>query len=488
MPPENAKLAKKRNQLIRLASVPNFEPVIKQIRKQQKGTWKVQASTMAKNTHNPIRKIVDGMKLTPNPEKAMIALSIGDPTVFKNLPPAVELEEALIETVKGGHHNGYAPSVGYESSRAAVASALTLPEAPLEAKDVILTSGCSGAIDLCISVLANPGQNLLIPRPGFSLYRTLADSLGIECKYYNLLPEQNWEADLKQMESQIDTETAAIVVNNPSNPCGSLFTKEHIKDICDVAFRHKVPIIADEIYAFQVFEGSVYHSFASQTTEVPILSTGGLAKKFVVPGFRLGWITIHDRNGAFEEEVRPGLISLSQRILGPNTIVQGALEKILTKVPQIYFDKIMAHLQANAEVCYKHLSAVPGLNPIKPSGAMYMMIGIDIEHFPGITDDMAFAEMMVTEQSVFCLPGKCFQYPNYFRVVLSVPEEQMVTACQRIKDFCKDHYKGPSENNSTPVKNSNGDRKINSNNCSNADSGSSILYSIPEHDEIHEEN
>ncbi|XP_023931821.1 tyrosine aminotransferase-like [Lingula anatina] len=118
---------------------------------------------------------------------------------------------------------------------------------------------------------------------------------------------------------------------------------------------------------------------------------------------------------------------------------------------------------------------------------MYMMIGIDIEHFPGITDDMAFAEMMVTEQSVFCLPGKCFQYPNYFRVVLSVPEEQMVTACQRIKDFCRDHYKGPSENNSTAVKNSNGDRNINANNNSNADSSSSILYSIPEHDEIHEE-
>ena len=135
---------------------------------------------------------------------------------------------------------------------------------------MIFASGCSGALDLCISVLANPGQNILIPRPGFSLYKTLAESMSIHVKHYNLLviilthslrlpgkysfchgfqPEKNWEVDTEHLQSLIDEDTAAIVVNNPSNPCGSVYTAQHIRDVLEVAENYKIPIIADEIYA-----------------------------------------------------------------------------------------------------------------------------------------------------------------------------------------------------------------------------------------------
>jgi len=139
----------------------------------------------------------------------------------------------------------------------------------------LLTNGCSQALDLCITVLANPGQNILIPRPGFSIYKTLSGTLGINVKYYDLIvnlfnsfiiyyfllftiyayfqkEDQNWQIDLKKMESLIDSQTVGIIVNNPSNPCGSNYSRQHLCDIIRLAEKHKLTIIADEVYGDMV--------------------------------------------------------------------------------------------------------------------------------------------------------------------------------------------------------------------------------------------
>lgn len=153
---------------------------------------------------------------------------------------------------------------------------------------------------MCISVLAEPGQNILIARPGFSIYRTLASGHGIEIRSYNLIPEKNWEVDLKHMESLIDENTAAMIVTNPSNPCGSVFSREHLQNIVALAEKYFIPIIADEIYEHFVFPGIEHHPISSLSKNVPVLSCGGLTKRFIVPGWRLGWIVIHDRHNLFE--------------------------------------------------------------------------------------------------------------------------------------------------------------------------------------------
>lgn len=409
--------------------------------KSRRQHWEVKPSEMAKNTLNPIRAIVDGMKLTPNPEKKMIALSIGDPTVFGNLPTDEAVLQAMKDAIDSQKFNGYAPSVGYLKSREAVSNFYSCPQAPLEAEDVILTSGCSQAIDLAISVLCNPGDNILVPCPGFSLYKTLAVSMGIEVKLYNLLPEKSWEVDLQHLESLIDERTSCLIVTNPSNPCGSVFTKEHLQKILKVASRYCIPILADEIYSDMVFPGCNSPSMASLSSDVPILACGGLAKRWLVPGWRLGWILIHDRNDIFGTEVRQGLVKLSQRILGACTIVQGALESILNNTPQSFYSSTIGFLKSNSEICFNELSTVPGLTPVMPSGAMYLMVGIDMEHFPDFKNDVDFTERLVTEQSVFCLPASAFEYPNFFRIVVTVPEEQMVEACDRIREFCLTHYR-----------------------------------------------
>lgn len=401
--------------------------------------WNVSSSIYAKDTFNPIRSIVENLHIVPNSEKHMIALSIGDPTVFGNLKPAKEITEALVESIQSFKYNGYAPSTGIVEARAAVAKYCSVPGLELEAKDIVLCSGCSCALDLCITALCSPGQNILVPRPGFPLYRTLAEGLSIKTKHYDLMPEKNWEVNLAMLEDTIDENTAAIVINNPSNPCGSVYSAQHLRAILDVASRNKVPIIADEIYDHFVFEGQEYQSVASLTKDVPVLSCGGLTKRFLVPGWRMGWIAICDRGNVLEKEVRKGLHSLSQRIIGTNTLVQGALPTILSTTPKAFFADTIAHIQANAQLCYAMFKAVPGLHPIMPQGAMYMMVGVDMACFP-CSDDLQFVEQMISEESVFCLPGKCFNYPNYVRVVLTVPEVQLREACARIADFCKRHY------------------------------------------------
>lgn len=347
------------------------------------------------------------------------------------------------QVVDEGNFNGYGPSVGFVEARQAVAE-YSRHQGNVSAKDVILCSGCSCSLDMCIAALAGSGQNILIPKPGFSIYGTLAEGFGIECRSYNLIPEKDWEIDLHHLEMLIDDKTAAIIVTNPSNPCGSVFSKQHILNILNIAERHFVPVIADEIYEHFVFPGNEYHSISSLSKNVPVLSCGGLTKRFLVPGWRMGWIIIHDRHNAFDE-VREGLVSLSSRILGSNSLVQGALPAILKNTPQKFYDELVETLQNHANIAYQMLKEVPGLTPIMPSGAMYMMVGIKTENFPEYPDDLSFVQDLVKEQSVFCLPGKCFNIENYIRLVLTVPREMIVEACNRIEEFCATHFKADIE-------------------------------------------
>ncbi|XP_014212261.1 tyrosine aminotransferase isoform X2 [Copidosoma floridanum] len=402
--------------------------------------WNVQASLIAKNTHNPIRSIVESIVVEPNPEKCVIALSIGDPTTFGNLKPAREVIEAVQESVESQAYNGYAPSAGFQEARLAVAEYYSDQHVQIDPSDVILCSGCSSALDICITALAREGQNILLPRPGFSIYRTLAVGLGISVKSYNLRPELGWEIDLDDLEAQIDEFTAAIVINNPSNPCGSVYSREHLLDVLDIAAKYCVPIIADEIYEYLVFPGRTFYSLASLSTEVPILSCSGLAKRFLVPGWRMGWIVIHDRDNILDKEIRKGLQCLTHRTIGSNTIIQGALPKILKNTPQRFFDNLLQTLYAHAKLTYNYLSQIPGLKPIMPDGAMYMMVHIDLSSFPGFNSEMDFVQGLLAEESVFCLPGQCFDYPSYMRLVITVPQDVLEEACLRIQEFCSRHH------------------------------------------------
>lgn len=370
---------------------------------------------------------MDGIKFPEDKTKEVIPLSLGDPTVFGNFKTPSLFVDAIKKSLDSYACNGYVHSAGTVAARKAIATRYTTEVAPLTADDVVIASGCSGALDLAITVLCNPGSNLVIPKPAFALYETLAISKGCHARYYDLLPEKSWEADLDALDAAIDDKTAAIVVTNPSNPCGSVYSEEHLRAIIAVAERRRVPIIADEIYGNMVFSGSTFYAMADLTDTVPILSTGGIAKEFLVPGWRLGWVLIHDKRGAFEH-IRTGLFKLSQLTLGATAIVQAALPAILAPEPgsadaealELFHTETVAQLEENARFTVERMTGVPGLRVVEPQGAMYVMIGIDTDALEGIEDDVAFTQQLLTEESVFMLPGAAFRMPMFARIVFSV--------------------------------------------------------------------
>jgi tyrosine aminotransferase len=151
--------------------------------------WNVNTSEFAKSTSNPVRKLIEQMRIEPNPELTMIALSIGDPTIHSDIGKPESVARAIINCVNDKRFDGYTPSYGTETCRAAIAKYYSRADKGIvyTPSDIYLSNGCSQAIDLCITVLASRGQNILIPKPGFSIYKTLSGTLGIDVKYYQLI-------------------------------------------------------------------------------------------------------------------------------------------------------------------------------------------------------------------------------------------------------------------------------------------------------------
>ncbi|KAJ3339042.1 hypothetical protein HDU91_001079 [Kappamyces sp. JEL0680] len=264
-----------------------------------------------------------------------------------------------------------------------------------------------------------------------------------------------WEIDLAHLESLVDENTAAILVNNPSNPCGSNYSHEHLESILKVAEKHGIPVISgiqrglrvDEIYADMVFHDQVFYPMATVSNKVPILTCGGLAKRYLVPGWRVGWIFVHDPLNVMAQVCTTALTlqpdssrNMSQLIIGANSLVQAAIPQILA-TPAAFHQNTMRILEDNALLSIKLLSGIPGINVVAPQGAMYLMLQINIEEFKGIADDLDFVEKLAQEEAVLCLPGKCFRCPSpYVRIVFSSPIEKLDEAYQRIRSFCARHH------------------------------------------------
>jgi len=412
----------------------------------QRKDWFIPASLASKRTLNPIRAIVDKLVIPLNSGKTLIPLSIGDPTVFGNLqPPPTALAE-LTRLLFEGKSNGYAPSTGTVAARTAIATRYSPAGCkPLTAGDVMICSGASGALHILMDAMLQSGDNILLPKPGFSLYATIAGYLGAEVRYYDLLPDQSWECDLAQMATLVDHRTRALLINNPSNPNGSNFSAAHLHKILEFAREHKLPIVSDEIYADMVFAGQVFTPIASlaEPYGVPVVAVGGIAKQFVVPGWRIGWLLFHDIDGRLAE-VKAGALALTQVILGSNTLCQALLPNLLLHTPAEYYTTLNSVLEDQSVFLYTRINAIPGggLQAIEPQGAMYLMVRINTGVFDETGgDDVAFSAALLQEELLFVLPGSCFLAPNFIRLVTCAPKHIMEQAVNRLERFCKNHYR-----------------------------------------------
>ncbi|OZC10675.1 tyrosine transaminase [Onchocerca flexuosa] len=397
--------------------------------------WELPVSETAKNTVNPIRQICDS-SFTKKSRKSLLKLNLGDPTVSGALPECPVAIQAINEALISRKYEGYGPAIGLLEAREAIARHFTCPEAPITADSVLLTSGCSHAIEMAIESLANPGDNILVPAPGFPLYLTFIKSLNIESRYYYFDILNGSQLDLAQLESLIDSRTRAIIINNPSNPTGIVISKNQLESMLQIAYEKRIPIIADEVYGTMTYNGAEFYPIATLKPKVPVLTCDGIAKRYLLPGWRLGWIIIHDRYAAFQH-IRDGLMALAQKLIGPCVLIQGALPRILQSTNASFFQQVNSSIQRNASIVYESLKKVPGLQPLMPNGAMYMMVGID-EQLYGTEE--VFVRDLVVEENVICLPGCIFHCSGWFRLVLTYSEHDTREACARIVQFCLRRY------------------------------------------------
>ena len=247
----------------------------------------LELSETAKRMFNPIRTIVDKMKLVPKEGLEMIRLSIGDPTVFGNYPIHESVRTAVADAVKSGKYDGYGPAHGNPEARQAVAD---ITPGNTTKDDVYITNGASGALEILFLSLCEGGNSatippkkakkVLLPRPGFALYKTICVVYGIPFDFYNCRADKNWEVDLEDLKSKIDDETAAILICNPSNPTGACFSQKHFKDIVKICEKSGLAIIADEIYANMTFSGKKFTYCHEVSDKVPVFSVGGIAKRY----------------------------------------------------------------------------------------------------------------------------------------------------------------------------------------------------------------
>ncbi|XP_070504602.1 tyrosine aminotransferase-like [Chironomus tepperi] len=165
----------------------------------------------------------------------------------------------------------------------------------------------------------------------------------------------------------------------------------------------------------------------------------------MMPAARMGWIVINDRNNVLSD-IKEGLLSLAGRNFIPNSTLVKALPGILQNTPQQFFDDNSKTLSIHSLSAFNILKTCPGIVPIMPKGAMYLMAKIELDKFPEIDTCLAFTKKLLHEQSVGVLPGfPCFNFPGFFRIVLTVPEDLIIEACERIKRFCEKYYKADAQ-------------------------------------------
>jgi len=428
-----------------------FKLLVRKLREDRKSPkpareWNVKSGKRAAGISNPIRKIMDTLAGKANPDKSVISLAQGDPTVFPHLAPSKGMVNAAVKIIENGMDNGYQPSQGNTPARKAIAEAFTVEgRPPMHEDDVFMTHGCSEALSQCVAAFASEGSNMLIPRPGFPLCEILCDYQGIEPRYYDLLPDQGWQIDIESIRAQADENTCALVVNNPSNPCGSVYSKAHLTEVLGVAEELRLPILADEVYTGMSFAND-FVSCASVTPNVPILSVCALSKRWVAPGWRMGWVMVHDSNDIFKNAgIQDTLLKICQITLGPAAPLQAAIPAILAEDPaeKEWKARLLGSLQDSAEYCIERCKTVKGLEVASnPQGAMYIMVRIKPDVFKDINGAVQFAGALLEEEAVVILPGECFAYPGYFRIVFCGNIQTLEEAWDRIEAFCNRRYIG----------------------------------------------
>ncbi len=368
----------------------------------------------------------------------VISLNIGNPGLFGFRTPET-MRLAMIENL--GQAEPYCHQKGIFPAREAVV--MQQQERGIHgvsAEEVFIGNGVSELIDLSLRALLNPGDEVLLPSPDYPLWSAAVALNGGTQRYYDCLPDQGFQPDLTQIESLINDRTKALVIINPNNPSGAVYSRETLGELVALAEKHGIVVLADEIYDQMVYDDAEYIPIATLVEHTVCLTFSGLSKVYRACGYRVGWCVFSgelDRAQAYLH----GMELLSALRLCANVPGQWAVQTALGGFQSIR--KLVrpgGRLYQQRQVVIDRVAESPYLSMTAPMGAMYAFIKLDAR-FEGKLDDRAFAQELLEDKHVLVAPGSSFNtpYSDHFRITTLPDGDTMNTVFDRIDSLLQQH-------------------------------------------------
>lgn len=382
--------------------------------------------------------VLQEAKLLEEEGHRIIKLNIGNPAPF-GLEAPDEIIQDVIHNV--ANCQGYSDSKGVYSARKAVMQYCQQKDiADVEIEDIFLGNGVSEMIVMSMQALMNNGDEMLIPAPDYPLW-TAAVSLSGGTPVHYLCDEENeWQPDIEDIESKINKNTRGIVVINPNNPTGAVYSREILLKIVDLARKHNLIIFADEIYDKIIYDDAEHVALASLADDVLFVSFNGLSKSYRVAGFRAGWMVISGAKHTATDYIE-GLELLASMRLCSNVPGQHAIQTSLGGYQSIQ-DLVSpgGRLYEQRNYAWEMVNKLPGVSCVKPKGALYLFAKLDSEMYP-IKDDEKFVLDLLVQEKILLVQGTAFNWPDpdHFRIVFLPRKDDMKTVFERMDHFLR-HY------------------------------------------------
>ncbi|UUT35697.1 pyridoxal phosphate-dependent aminotransferase [Microbacterium elymi] len=365
----------------------------------------------------------------------ILKLNTGNPAIFGFDAP-YQIVRDMIEAVPYAH--GYSDSRGIMSARRAVVSRYEeIPGFPaFDPDDVYLGNGVSELITMTMQALLDSGDEVLIPTPDYPLWTAMTSLGGGTPMHYRCDPDNDWQPDLEDIRSKVTDRTKAIVVINPNNPTGSVYTRETLQGIVDIAREHSLRCWRTRSTTASCTTGRKHISLATLAPDLLCLTFNGLSKTYRVAGYRSGWLVItgpKDHASGFIE----GITLLASTRLCPNVPAQHAVQAALSGVQSI--DALIGptgRLHEQRDIAWQGLEAIPGVSCYRPQGALYAFPRLDPNVYE-IRDDEKFIYDLLIAEHVLVVQGTGFNWPtpDHFRIV-TLPEPRVLAdAVERIGNF-----------------------------------------------------
>jgi alanine-synthesizing transaminase len=378
--------------------------------------------------------IMDAARQMEEEGQKIIKLNLGNLAVFGFDAPE-EIQQDMIRNLPNSA--GYSDSKGIFTARKAVMHETQRQGiAGVTVDDIYLGNGASELITMATNALLDNGDELLLPMPDYPLW-TAATSLSGGKPVHYLCDEANgWMPNLADIRAKITPRTKGIVIINPNNPTGVLYSDALLKDVVQIAREHGLVILADEVYDKVLYDGVHHTPLARLSTDVLTLTFNSLSKSYRSCGYRAGWLIVSGDKKPAKDYIE-GLNMLSNMKLCSNVPGQWAIQTALGGYQSIN-DLVGegGRLRRQRDMAYHLITAIPGVSCVKPVAALYMFPKLDPKMYP-IADDRQFFLELLRETRVMLVQGTGFNWPDpdHFRIVFLPHEDDLAEAVGRIAKF-----------------------------------------------------